>query len=135
MKPIYYGIFLDDESKTNLIQTFSYTIPKDWTLYMDHVTIVFGEPSLEMKEYINDNFGKTIELEITSFGVSSEAMAVEVKGNFQCVNEHPHITLATPNDGKPYNSNKIKWWMKISTNYKLKGTIDSYPRNSNKEEK
>ena len=59
---IYFGVFLDDESRERLLSKFD--IPEGWREYADHMTIVFnnivvGTPLIDLKDgwfnnYIDD---------------------------------------------------------------------------------
>lgn len=127
----YFGIFLDEQSKLDLKETFGAMIPGDWKLYMDHVTIFYGNPlgkRDDIVDYLAWHLGTTTEIHISTFGASDDAMAVGVYGSFPCNNAKPHITLAVPQGGKPVNSNKIKSWAELKVDFTLKGIVDTFPR-------
>lgn len=128
-KPVYFGIFLDDRSKNILIDSLLDRIPSGWNVLCHHCTLSFGDPSdnQEVFEYIAKNLGKKAELEVESVGLSVDAMAIGVTGDFHSKNAVPHITVAIPPGGKPVNSKKISDWTEFHLDDKLSGTVDSFP--------
>jgi hypothetical protein len=54
--------------------------------------------------------------------VSDDAIAVRVEYEHPSANEITHITIATPPDGKPVNSNNITEWIDIPR-YTVVGTM------------
>jgi hypothetical protein len=70
---------------------------------------------------------KNVEIEIVSLGISGDAIAVGVAGDFKSVNPIPHITVGIPFDGKPKNSNFIKDWTEFKMDRKVVGVVDAYP--------
>lgn len=129
-KPVYFGIFLDEASRNALLGVLRGGIPDDWKIYTHHVTLAFGDPRRaypEVEDYIVNNLGKTASIEVVSVGVSGDAIAVGVTGNFKTTNSVPHITIATPPDGKPVKSNFITQWTPFHFHTALRGVVDSYP--------
>ena len=125
-KAQYIGVFLDDASKQKLLATLTDFIPIDWKVYAHHMTILFGKnknPAIE--EYIKTNIGKTVSLEAVSVGVSADAIAVKISSGVPSDNKTPHITIATPQRGKPVNSNYITDWKEIAP-VEISGKIDAY---------
>ena len=107
-KVLYSAVVLHDDSKQQLLNTFSDLIPSDWKKFAHHMTIAFGK-GVENP----DELGKEVTLKVTELGVSDMAIAARVEG-YQSSNAIPHITLAiNPNGGKPKDSNLIKDWKQI----------------------
>lgn len=128
-KPVYFGAFLNDESKVLLMEKFGDCVPDGWRTICNHCTLSFGDPSdnREVFDYIATFLGKTVEFEVVSIGISDDAIALGVAGNIKSKNTIPHITLAIPPGGKPVNSNKIEDWRDIEGHYTVCGVVDSYP--------
>ena len=83
------------------------------------MTIVFGEG---LPENLKDDLGKRVPLKLKSVGMSDDAIAVQVEG-YPSKNKIPHITIAIPQDGKPYNSNLITDWRAIDEDFILYGKV------------
>ncbi len=128
-KPVYFGAFLNDDSKILLLDKFGDYIPDGWRTICHHCTLSFGDPSdnREVFDYIATFLGKTVEFEIVSIGISDDAIALGVGGNIKSKNTKPHITLAIPPGGKPVNSNLIEDWRDIEEHFTVCGVVDSYP--------
>lgn len=103
-KLLYSAVVLDNESKQKLINAF--TLPLYWQPVAHHMTIGFKEP---VPKHLRNDIGKTVQLIVNEIGISKNAMAVKVSGYFS-TNNIPHITLAIPEGGKPFNSNFITNW-------------------------
>lgn len=126
---VYGGAFLDETSKEIIRENFKEYIPEGWKELIDHYTIVFNDNSEgndEWKKWVEKNIGKTVELDIISIGVSDKAIAVGAIG-VPSRNEHPHITLAVGNGGKPVDSNKIINWSMIENPFLVSAKIDFFP--------
>ena len=105
-------------------------IPDDWKLFNHHMTIVFNNGSQEAEDLYNEvkkNLGKKKHLIVTGIGVSDDAIAVRVIGDMPMANKIPHITIATPKNGKPVNSNYITKWIDIEP-YTICGTIEQFAK-------
>ena len=119
-KWIYFGVFIDEYAKLKILQLLqdnNITIPDGWKRYIHHMTIAFNNGSNEaemLKKRYADAFGEYIKLRIDGIGISNDAIAVRVTWNYPIANKIPHITVATPPDGKPVNSNKITKWLDVS---------------------
>lgn len=121
----YYGIFLNDESKKILVDTFKESIPEGWKIVADHLTIVppkmMGKIDPNTQKIIDDRLNTSIELTVNAIGISYKAMAAGV--NFSSsMNKTPHITIAVSPTGKPRDSNDIAYWENV-TPLKLTGTL------------
>lgn len=114
----YGAVVLDSDSQELLLQKFKSQIPYDWKTYAHHMTVTLGK-----SVPIVEDIGESIVLTVTSLGISDNAIAVGVEG-YSSRNKIPHITLATPQDGKPFNSNKITDWQSI-TPLLLTGTVEN----------
>lgn len=117
----YYGIFINPETGKRLVEKAKELteIPEDWTLYADHMTIVYNS-GLEINELIADGLesllNEPLSLHISSIGVSDEAIAFGID-NYKTQNEHSHITIAVAPGSKPVKSNNITNWMPIEGFY------------------
>ena len=113
-KWIYFGAFLDDESVQKLkLLSNDYVKNKSWKLFCHHMTIAFNNHTLqatELYDYYKLHFGKKVKLVATQIGISDDAIAVKIEYKGKIANKIPHITLATPANGKPVNSNYITDW-------------------------
>lgn len=127
---IYFGIFLDDESRALLISNVKDVVQPDWAMKCERCTLSFGNPesSPDVKEYIAANLGKKVELKVTTIGRISEAVAVGVTGDFKSTIEHPHIPVAIPPGGHSRYSNFIKTWEPFTMDTVLHGVVDTFPR-------
>ena len=124
---IYFGIFLNDDSKKNLYRATKEFIPdNNWKIFCHHMTIAFNNRSQEAQELFHQYqpmFNKQESLVATHIGISEDAIAVKVNFNGPTANKIPHITIATPQNGKPVNSNYIQHWMPLDEEINLTGII------------
>lgn len=125
---IYFGVFISEHSKKlnmDALYKAGVTIPDEWKMYNHHMTIAFNNKTGKAQElfnYYEDDFGKTVGLTINGIGVSDDAIAVRVEFEHPIANDVAHITIATPPDGKPVNSNNITEWIDIQR-YTVSGTL------------
>lgn len=122
---IYYGIFLNEESKEELKSFLP--IPEGWKLYCDHLTVVFNKnldpiTASDWIRYCEGMLGQTVRLTVISVGISDEAIAVGI--NFKTNNKHSHITIATAPGIAPMKSNFIKDWTRLENHFEVSGTFD-----------
>lgn len=121
-KVIYFGVFIshDEYSKLailKLLQDNNIKIPDGWKMYNHHMTIAFNNGSQEFNNLYNiykDTLGENIRLYVDGIGVSDDAIAVRINWTAPIANKIPHITVATPPNGKPVNSNKIANWTDVT---------------------
>ena len=121
-KVIYFGVFIfhDEYSRLailKLLQDNNIEIPDGWKMYNHHMTIAFNNGSQEFNNLYNiykDTLGENTRLYIDGIGVSDDAIAVRVNWIAPIANKIPHITVATPPNGKPVNSNKIANWINVT---------------------
>lgn len=117
----YCGVLLNAESQNKLKSIFRNYIPSGWTVRCHHMTI---DP---FKECTDENMlGQTVELMVTSVGISELASAVKVIGyRGKTNNPFPHVTLAfnEKNGGAPKNSHDIQQWTPIQDHIILTGVI------------
>lgn len=128
---IYYGVFFSQATKEQLIQKAKELteIPDNWTLYADHMTIVFNDGT-EGKELAANGLeimlNEIVQLSVSSIGISEEAIAFGVD-NYQTQNEHSHITIAVAPGSKPVRSNNITEWLPIDS-FNVTGKINKIVR-------
>ena len=133
VKWIYVGVFIDNFAKMANLKALvenNVVIPDDWKLFNHHMTIVFNNGSQEAEDLYDEvkkNLGKKKHLIVTGIGVSDDAIAVRVIGDMPMANKIPHITIATPKNGKPVNSNYITKWFDIEP-YTICGTIEQFAK-------
>lgn len=120
----YFGLFLDEETKKGLLDVFLTYLEEDNSIeylmdkiYIDHCTLLHISQlhdNSEIYNYLNDRIGEKYEIVINGIGISDKAVAFRVaEYSVVCVNEIPHITIATFNGGKPVDSNNITEWKDI----------------------
>ena len=122
---IYYGIFLDEESRNKLKKL----VPNDaFKVYCDHMTLAHQSGFTdEIVEKCEEQRGKTFELTATTLGISEDAMAVGVETDCFCVNKHRHVTLCTMTPkSKPVQSNFIKDWQPLEHPIFLSGVVKAF---------
>jgi len=120
MKLLYSAVVLDDESREGLIDFVDlvFAVPYGWKRIGHHMTIGFKQP---VPEHLRHDIGKPVQLIASHLGFSKDAIAVKVSG-YHSNNDTPHITVAIPKDGKPFNSNLITSWIPMD-NVPLTGTV------------
>ena len=130
---IYFGVFLDEKSRNKLFQLTDKLIGNEidntWKKYCHHMTIAFNNGSENVRslyEMYEPYFGFEMELLATHIGFSDDAIAVSVEFDGITNNKIPHITLATPQNGKPVNSNYITKWKKMINPIHLTGVLKSF---------
>ena len=118
---LYSAVVLDDDDKDNLIMFVDdyVEIPLNWKKIAHHMTMGFKQP---VPEHLRDDIGKTVQLTVKEIGVSEDAIAVKVDG-YHSSNKIPHVTIAIPKDGKPYNSNLITDWKPVDEEIIIKGKV------------
>ena len=120
---IYFGVFLDDESRERLLSKFD--IPEGWREYADHMTIVFNNKSEEAEKFAEmcmASLGEPVTLTVTHVGITDKTLAVRVTG-CKSNNKTPHITVSVSPIGKPVDSNNITNWEKIDE-FTVSGTVE-----------
>jgi hypothetical protein len=96
------------------------------------MTIAFNNGSAKAQEAYNiyePYFGEGVDLIATHIGVSNDAIAVKVDFTGETQNRFPHVTLATPINGKPVNSNYIENWQPLEKPIELYGTFRAFTKN------
>tara|TARA_R100000742_G_C4268554_1_gene86937 strand:- start:335 stop:1123 length:789 start_codon:yes stop_codon:yes gene_type:complete len=118
---LYSAVVLDDDDQDNLIMFVDdyVDIPLNWKKIAHHMTMGFKE---HVPEHLRDDIGKTVQLTVKEIGVSEDAIAVKVDG-YPSNNKIPHVTIAIPKDGKPYNSNLITDWKPVDEEIIIKGKV------------
>lgn len=127
-KWIYVGIFLDEDSKADLMNL--YPTPTGWKPYYDHMTVVFNDGSYlakVVKDFNESNLEEDFPLEVVAIGISEKAMAVKVRLplGVVCANSIAHVTLSVSSNGKPSDSNNIQIWHEVEP-IELWGTMKVY---------
>lgn len=127
---VYFGIFLDDESRERLENAMKDRIPSGWMPKCERCTLAYGDPDPfpEVKEYIAANLGKVVELTVDSIGGNHDALAVGVNGDFKSMIRYPHVPVAIPAGGHSRYSNFITMWERYHMDEPLRGVVDAFPR-------
>ena len=112
----YAGVILDEDTSEQLLAHFETLIPESWTRYAHHMTVSLGKSIPNQAD-----LGKEVTLTVTAVGKSDDAIAVAVSG-YPSRNAIPHITLAVPPGGKPFNSNKITDWHSVEP-FEIQGQL------------
>lgn len=126
---IYFGVFLNSESKKKLLELTNKVAEPSWKRYCHHMTIAFNNGSELSKQLYNmykDYFGTEVNITATHVGLSDDAIAVKVVFKGDTANKITHVTLATPQGGKPVKSNYIENWIKLKSPIDLTGTINKF---------
>ena len=115
---IYYGAFLEEPAKTNLLEYVKnyLGISSDWKIYCDHMTVIYNDGSENAVEWATNMeplIGSVAHLIVTHIGNSDRCIAVKVSG-FSSNNANPHITVAVAPGAKPVESNDITNWYAVS---------------------
>ena len=130
---IYFGVFLptiSQEFNLQMLERNGIEIPYGWKIYNHHMTIAFNdktERSQKLYDSYSKYFGKQVKLVIDGIGFSDNALALRVAYDEPIANKIPHITIATPQNGKPVNSNRIKKWIDIKP-YGIVGKIQEFAK-------
>lgn len=131
---VYYGVFIDDESKGKL----SSFIPDDANkVFCDHMTIAFKTQfTEEIVSYCEEMLGEEVELTATHIGMTEDVIAVAVETECESLNNTKHITLCTLSPkGRPVQSNNITDWQPLPTPITLHGTVKAFPFNMTEDKK
>jgi hypothetical protein len=124
-KPVYWAVKLESESIKRLIEAFKSEIPEGWRVFAHHMTIAFGKiKNNNVKEFLDSNIGKSVDLAAVELGKSPKAMAVRIETNVPTDNEIPHVTVAVSPMGKPVDSNFITDWKKLDQPIQLSGKVE-----------
>ena len=136
----YSAVMLDQNSIKKLIDTFGDKKPETFVYEAPdyhlphHMTITLGP----LGQYAGDyQAGKQITLEVVGYGISNDAMAIQVKPPFPINSKQipiPHITFALPPppNGKPFLSNKIQNWTTKINPFNISGIVEEVPQKSEK---
>ena len=119
----YFGLFLDTDTKNRLMDILTDNIDYNIALgvadkiFIDHCTLLHVSQlhgNSEIYNYLKGYVGEKFQIVINGVGISDKAMAFRVdKKSVICVNDIPHITIATFRGGKPVDSNEITNWKDI----------------------
>lgn len=119
----YFGLFLDTDTKNRLMDILTDNIDYNIALnvadriFIDHCTLLHVSQlhgNSEIYNYLKGYVGKEFQIVINGVGISDKAMAFRIdKKSVVCVNDIPHITIATFKEGKPVDSNEITNWKNI----------------------
>lgn len=119
----YFGLFLDTDTKNRLMDMLTDNIDYNIALnvadkiFIDHCTLLHVSQlhgNSEIYNYLKGYVGEKFQIVINGVGISDKAMAFRVdEKSVVCVNDIPHITIATFRGGKPVDSNEITNWKDI----------------------
>lgn len=119
----YFGLFLDTDTKNRLMDILTDNIDYNIALnvadkiFIDHCTLLHVSQlhgNSEIYNYLKGYMGEKFQIVINGVGISDKAMAFRVdEKSVVCVNDIPHITIATFRGGKPVDSNEITNWKDI----------------------
>lgn len=128
--PPYLGIFLDSESKNELLRRFP---PKHGNIEADHVTVMFRPSEEEMDAFLEDfQFGQQIPMKVTGYAEDDkgQALAVELPTELSPhVRRSPHITVSLAPGVEPLYSNElIEEGTTEVEPVTVKGVLDGGPR-------
>lgn len=125
---IYYGAFLEEPAKQNLLDYVRNYIGIDssWKVYCDHMTIIYNDGSENAQQWaenIKGMVGNLTHLIVTHIGISERCVAVKVTG-MSSNNANPHITVAVAPGAKPVESNQITNWYTVEDGIGLTAKIN-----------
>lgn len=119
----YFGLFLDTDTKNRLMDILTDNIDYNIALnvadkiFIDHCTLLHVSQlhgNSEIYNYLKGYVGEKFQIVMNGIGISDKAMAFRVdEKSVVCVNDIPHITIATFRGGKPVDSNEITNWKDI----------------------
>lgn len=119
----YFGLFLDTDTKNRLMDILTDNIDYNIALnvadkiFIDHCTLLHVSQlhgNSEIYNYLKGYVGEKFQIVINGVGISDKAMAFRVdEKSVVCVNDIPHITIATFRGGNPVDSNEITNWKDI----------------------
>lgn len=120
---LFYGIFLDENPQEIILKKARELvhIPDNWKIYSHHLTLIYNDGKNIDTSFLDKQLGKEVELQITSIGKSSVAIAFEV--DYKTSNKHSHITVACAPGIPPVKSNFITRWDNIKS-FSVKGKIN-----------
>lgn len=124
---IYFGLFLTDKSKEDLMKVANEIAPKQMVeasnIYLEHITLLHKNDKhsdaiqLRMYNLLNHIFesfiGETYEITVTHIGFNQKAIAFKVElpdGFPMFLYKTYHITIATFHRARPVESNNIINW-------------------------
>lgn len=127
--PKYFGIFIDEDSKNNIIDILIDGIPNAWTVYVKMIVLSRGDvyQNPDVVDFLAENLGKTVEFEVVSLGISNDAIAVGVSGLFKTIDEQPYILLAASTDVDPSQEFTFKTWKSFQITTPMHGVVDAFP--------
>lgn len=122
---MYWCLQLSKEAQEKLLKiakTFN-LIPKGWTVYADHITLIHSSnKGFELANKLLSNFeNHSVMFKLLGAGISGWAVAFKVSA--ATVNAVSHITIATAPDAKPVDSNYIEKWDKLYCDEDFYGTL------------
>ena len=133
---LYIGVELDEDSR-ELLKTRFGKQSDGWKLYCHHMTILFNTKDTELtvpeEIWLRENMGKSQILVVSHYGETSKVAAVRVMTNVPSRNKFKHITIATRDEGKPYESNLIEEWT-LTEPLILTGKVKTWYRKKEKRE-
>ena len=125
---MYWALQLTKETsiKIQRLVALATDIPKDWTVYCDHITVAHSKQlhseAWEMIDNVLSNFeGHSVPFRITGLAENENVIAVKVSA--KTLNKHSHITIACAQGHFPVESNDLKNWTPVLSFEKLYGTL------------
>lgn len=129
-KPVYYGIFLDDENHSILLNWWVSSISDSLldNKFAHHMTVKFS-PSDEDVTNLEPLIGKRVQLKVIGYASDDKGQAVLISSDIKSNNANPHITISCAAGVKPVYSNELlaKNLVHIDGPV-LTGMFDSFPR-------
>jgi hypothetical protein len=125
-KPIYVGVFLDEQSKQALLNVLP---PKHPNVFVDHLTLAFGKAMSDSYE-----LGKVIELEILAACDDEKGQAVTCStsgiSELLAPGQNPHITVSCAEGVAPKYSSELlqKSATPLKNKLVVRGILDYFPR-------
>ena len=109
---MYYAVKFDEDTRNRLLERANLlcSIPHDWKIYCDHVTMCHSSNKNwdKWNDLLKKHIGTMFVFRITGYGKSNDAYALMV--DLFTANLVSHITIACAPGAKPVQSNDIQDW-------------------------
>lgn len=130
-KPAYYGVFLDDQSRSALLSWWESNVGKPLLtkLFAHHMTVKFKPSPEDMLKY-NQLIGKSVKLKVIGYAENENGQAVLVEPDgVDSDNVHPHITVSCSEATSPaYSKELLAGGFTPVDGPVLSGIFDQFPR-------
>lgn len=122
---MYTALVLTEKSRTKLMSRMRDFMPNDWEIIAHHMTINMGNVSNGPLARHRNALGTPESLVVVGWARDDKVFAVLVESTIPSVNKNKHVTIAVNRNGggKPFHSNNLTNWEKLSEPFSLRGSI------------